>query len=289
MSNPNSFNSNPFAEVYEAERRDRLARDRLTGARRKCTSYERLYEDAKPAVAELRARMREPGRAGSANDRARRAAQLHSDLRVAEENLDRLRTQRDAERKHVNHCEEEVKATWAEVKAATTKARENAERRRHRQKEDGQRQRTRQGSYGYGYDQHGRSYHDKPPPRPKQSYQPPPSSKQVRKPTQDVIDKYFHTVDTLLADYATLTAFPTPLAWPCSNLACAETRTTRVLAACPCNIKYLFECTRDLKTERLRFHPDRFSKVPEHVRESFKQMAHEIFVVVDDLYGKKKA
>ncbi|KAK3066459.1 hypothetical protein LTR53_017185 [Teratosphaeriaceae sp. CCFEE 6253] len=84
-------------------------------------------------------------------------------------------------------------------------------------------------------------------------------------------------------DKSTLRSFPAPPAEPCMNPSChAEIRT---LVACKCNIRKLFYSRATLKTDRLQFHPDKFSGVPEEeARGEVQRAAKEVFVVVEAMY-----
>jgi hypothetical protein len=113
-----------------------------------------------------------------------------------------------------------------------------------------------------------------------------PSPQPMPMPTPADVIASFHTkAQHAFADCGAMTSFPEPPAFPCLKLACVESKKTRALQACPCNIKKAFQAPGvDLKKSRLQWHPDRFGRCPEAVRESFKLKAHEVFVVVKDLY-----
>ncbi|KAK3712949.1 hypothetical protein LTR37_008834 [Vermiconidia calcicola] len=53
------------------------------------------------------------------------------------------------------------------------------------------------------------------------------------------------------------------------------------------NIKYLFGGSRDLRAERLCWHPDKFSRALEESRAVFQKKAKEVFVVIDAMYKKE--
>lgn len=123
---------------------------------------------------------------------------------------------------------------------------------------------------------------DLPPPKaqPKQHAAPPPS--------RLVIDQYFKEVDAAVADYSNLRRFPSPPAWPCNNAACAANKSKRALRACECNIAHAFRSRGDdLKAYRIKLHPDKFSRCPDDVRESFQRMVSEIFIVVDAMWQRQ--
>jgi len=80
--------------------------------------------------------------------------------------------------------------------------------------------------------------------------------------------------------------FPQPPVEACKNAGCALSAKSRALKACPCNLRKAFvgQTKAALKQQRVQFHPDKFSQVPEEVRASVQQAAREVFVVVDGLY-----
>lgn len=86
-------------------------------------------------------------------------------------------------------------------------------------------------------------------------------------------------VDAAFEDLDNISAFPEPPAVGLrGNAACKQDG--RALKACAYQIARAFrEAGVDLKTERRRLHPDRFSRRPEMVR-----MAAEVFKVVNHLY-----
>lgn len=81
------------------------------------------------------------------------------------------------------------------------------------------------------------------------------------------------TVQETLLDYASITEFPEPSARGCDNVVCISTAGSRVLTACPCNIREVLKgiSKEELKKLRLGFHPDKFAKCAESVREEFKR------------------
>ncbi|KAK3109662.1 hypothetical protein LTR53_016838 [Teratosphaeriaceae sp. CCFEE 6253] len=114
-------------------------------------------------------------------------------------------------------------------------------------------------------------------------YPPPPWAPQdpTRISTQQI--KQWHSLcATAFQDKSALRGFPAPPAELCMNPSChAEIRT---LVACKCNIRKLFSSRSTLKTDRLQFHPDRFSAVPEEARREVQRAAKEVFVVVEAMY-----
>jgi hypothetical protein len=91
----------------------------------------------------------------------------------------------------------------------------------------------------------------------------------------------------VLKDRANLTVFPQPPSEVCGRAACRAE--TRGLNACSCNLRKGLDLLSlgNLKTVRKNFHPDRFSGCPEAVREGFKAMATEIFVVADAIIKRR--
>ncbi|KAK3069823.1 hypothetical protein LTR53_011549 [Teratosphaeriaceae sp. CCFEE 6253] len=110
-----------------------------------------------------------------------------------------------------------------------------------------------------------------------------PARKPAARTTSAQIENWHAACVTAFADKTRLRAFPQPPSEPCNNAACALTATTRALMACPCNVRKLFH-GRATKQERLAFHPDRFSSVPDEAKGVIQQAAREVFVVVDGLY-----
>lgn len=95
------------------------------------------------------------------------------------------------------------------------------------------------------------------------------------------------TVQNAFADLPNMHTCPSPPASACFKLSCLKEK--RSLHACSWNIRSAFLHTSglDLKTERLMWHPDRFSVCPEEHREAFKRMAQEVIVVVDAMWREK--
>ncbi|KAK4493787.1 hypothetical protein PRZ48_014972 [Zasmidium cellare] len=92
------------------------------------------------------------------------------------------------------------------------------------------------------------------------------------------IEQWRHEANVAFANYANLQAFPQP---PVRS---------RSLTTCSCNIRAAFMELPflNLKTERRRWHPDRFSASPAQHRVVFQQMAMEVFVVIDAMYNEQK-
>ncbi|KAI6810399.1 hypothetical protein KC332_g9809 [Hortaea werneckii] len=94
--------------------------------------------------------------------------------------------------------------------------------------------------------------------------------------------------------YRTLQSFPAPPPIPCrTSPCCTRTGSERILQTCDTFLREAFAgLTEDeLRTQRNKWHPDRFSASPEGrggVREAFRKMAGEVFVVVNEVYEMKK-
>ncbi|KAK3643163.1 hypothetical protein LTR56_005003 [Elasticomyces elasticus] len=96
------------------------------------------------------------------------------------------------------------------------------------------------------------------------------------------IEQWHQACEIAFQDKTSLWIFPAPPAESCNNVACKNE--TRCLAACKCNIQKAFASSTSLKTNRLRFHPDTFSKVADRYRNAIQQAAKEVFVVVERMH-----
>ncbi|KAK5138909.1 hypothetical protein LTR32_007680, partial [Rachicladosporium monterosium] len=108
-----------------------------------------------------------------------------------------------------------------------------------------------------------------------------PKKQRANRITTNQIQAWHAACTEAFKDKTGMRAFPEPPTETCSDLTCASTN--RTLKACKCNIKKCFAGRSTLKTDRLQFHPDKFSTVPEDVREQIKKAAGEIFVVVNGM------
>ncbi|KAK3652140.1 hypothetical protein LTR56_005271 [Elasticomyces elasticus] len=111
---------------------------------------------------------------------------------------------------------------------------------------------------------------------------PPPPVRAMREKAQ-----HFHDACAALKeDKSQMRSFPEPPYEPCLKPGCLATEKTRALKACRCNIEkcFLGRPKATLKTDRVDFHPDKFSKVPEDVRKHIQLAAKEVFSVVQDMY-----
>lgn len=105
-------------------------------------------------------------------------------------------------------------------------------------------------------------------------------------PPQSQIDAFFHAVDLALADPSTVTRFPQPPPFLCA--AHADACPKVALGLCACCIESLFTSSsarmEELKTLRLKFHPDKFSRCDEQVRQKVQAEASEVFKIADALW-----
>ncbi|KAK0844884.1 hypothetical protein LTS02_015510 [Friedmanniomyces endolithicus] len=108
-----------------------------------------------------------------------------------------------------------------------------------------------------------------------------PKKQRANRITTNQIQAWHAACTEAFKDKTAMRAFPEPPTKTCSDLTCAST--SRTLKACKCNIKKGFAGRSTLKTDRLQFHPDKFSAVPEDVREQIKKAAGEIFVMVNGM------
>lgn len=79
-------------------------------------------------------------------------------------------------------------------------------------------------------------------------------------------------VDRAFSDYSAIKIFPEPpTTGNCSKPACVASQAQRALNACPCDVETAFTVLQlPLKEARLAWHPDRFSKCADELRESFQ-------------------
>lgn len=85
---------------------------------------------------------------------------------------------------------------------------------------------------------------------------------------------------------ANMTTFPVPPIANCSDAAC-KLKPGIFHPVCTCSIKAAFKSLQqqglNMKQERKRFHPDKFSSCPPSKVDEFKQKANDVFVVADAL------
>ncbi|KAK5708923.1 hypothetical protein LTR17_020251 [Elasticomyces elasticus] len=89
---------------------------------------------------------------------------------------------------------------------------------------------------------------------------------------------------------ASMKEFPQAPSEPCSEADCAANEKTRALRACRCNITKIFSSRNkaELKMDRVRYHPDKFSTVPGQHRDQIQQAAKEVFSVVQEMYTSRQ-
>lgn len=97
-------------------------------------------------------------------------------------------------------------------------------------------------------------------------------------------------VEKSFLDLSTMSDFPTFPSSSCAKLTCSSSAKNRKLEACGCDIEAAFRTTigfpASLKTERIRWHPDKFARCPEDLRGDFIAMACEVFVVIERLHNE---
>ena len=138
-----------------------------------------------------------------------------------------------------------------------------------------------------------------------------PSADPVKRSKPNRLHDWHQACTIAFEDKEDLRSFPQPPATPCHNPGCAVSAHSRALQACQCNIRKLFEgrSRAVLKTDRLLYReyclesrdcrsrpaltpfldPDKFSSVPEDVRDHIQQAAGEVFVVVDGMYSRMES
>lgn len=89
-----------------------------------------------------------------------------------------------------------------------------------------------------------------------------------------------------LADYTTMSEFPSPPSAYCGKPSCIKNKDNRALAACPCNIQQCFEDqnTKGLNTWKNLFHADRFEKCSDSIKADCKAKAKEVYAVLNRMY-----
>lgn len=175
---------------------------------------------------------------------------------------------------------EERKQAEDKRRAQEEQMREEEERKR---AQDDRRRREKQQEQGNGG--HSRKGKDE---RPHQGE--PVISKPTHKISVKDIQDWHQACVAAFLDKTNMRTFPKPPSEPCSNMACALEKKDRALKACTCNLRKIFgsrSSTRDLKQDRVRFHPDKFASTPEVARDAILKRAKEVFVVVDAMYQRR--
>ena len=307
-----------WEEAKRLQERYEEARENHNAATIRLNSYQKVVFHAKRYL-------RTTELAIENQENARDSNQLQSDRRIAEENVSSLKESlyaAELKAERTNREQNKAKEAWKEA-CRQAKSWDDLDQWRRQAEEETRRAKERERSREHANPNHDQARNPPPPPNnpkpdakpnesprskepPKSKERPewkeppkpkPPRAKRVPKPkrvpmrsqrpSKEDIDRYFQQVDVAFADYARLQEFPKPPAWPCFDPLCQSKRADRILNACPCNIKYVFEHSgANLKAERHRFHSDKFSRCPAEVQPNFKKMADEIFVVVNEMYSK---
>lgn len=128
-----------------------------------------------------------------------------------------------------------------------------------------------------------------PDPREKYAESKPKQSQDWKKP-EKTIEEWRKDVEYAFQDYSSIgddVPFPLPPAWG----RCAKAACTTIGGGgwgepvCKCQVQYAFyQSGVKLKTERLRWHPDRFSVCSKEVG----AMAEEVFKIVNEMYEKQR-
>ena len=119
---------------------------------------------------------------------------------------------------------------------------------------------------------------------------------------RDSYATWYENASAAFADYSKMKSFPAPPAprFTCTKPVCIRGKGARALELCACDVEKAFKMLQSTSTsgappklvlskERLKWHPDRFSKCPEELRADFQKKAKEVFVVVDRMYAAEKA
>ena len=104
--------------------------------------------------------------------------------------------------------------------------------------------------------------------------------------SEDAIATWRTQVEAAFADYPNMPTFPSPPSDFCGRQRCESSKDERALGACSCAIERSFSGVADLKKERLRWHPDRFTTCQDP--KTFQKMAKEVFAVVQVMYDRQK-
>ncbi|KAK3708642.1 hypothetical protein LTR37_011364 [Vermiconidia calcicola] len=247
--------------IYKLHADYKVAESAFMAAKRMCTSYERALSNS---ILFLTETMRE---------------NMKCDEVVANKNTAHLSALRDHAEKHKRLSEREMQSAWEAYKAAHIRA--DKQQRVHDWK-----RRTEKDAKDYKPSDREHPNQHRQQNQPKGSSLPKPTATR-QKPSRESIAEWFKALDVAFASYSSLRRFPNPPSWPCSRPRCSSDKSSRALDACECNIKHLFEGSRDLRAERLRWHPDKFSRAPVESREAFQKKAKEVFVVIDAMYKKE--
>ncbi|KAH9817394.1 hypothetical protein Tdes44962_MAKER05518 [Teratosphaeria destructans] len=102
---------------------------------------------------------------------------------------------------------------------------------------------------------------------------------------QAAIEAFHLQAQQCFRDYTRILEFPEPpVTELCVKDTCMSSQDDRLLLACPCNIRAAFEGKGNLRIIRAKWHPDRFRRCREDLREDLQGKAKEVFVVLNQMY-----
>ncbi|KAK5680257.1 hypothetical protein LTS10_007184 [Elasticomyces elasticus] len=192
--------------------------------------------------------------------------QANRNRRQQEWDAKRRQEDEDWVRRKEEAIRDDQKTQWDDWQAHQRRQAEWYEWERRQQAEDHQRQQQPQ--------------HSTPSKQPTQDYS------KTDRITKDSIEAFHQAIKDALRDRSAIRCFPQPPYEPCSKPGCVLTAKTRALKACDCNIKTVFASRPNLKADRVQYHPDRWSFVPDDVREEIQRAASEIFTVINGMLAK---
>lgn len=117
---------------------------------------------------------------------------------------------------------------------------------------------------------------------------PKPFVRPTVRPSQSRIEAWHDSIATALANPSDVRTFPRPPWWLCERAGSGVKCPVVAVGLCQCCAADLFD-GRDLKAERRKFHPDRFSRCPENARKAVQADAADVFKLVDALYEEEVA
>lgn len=297
-------------EEREREGKENAAKEAKEQAKQKAEQAERAARlVAEQMIADNLARLQEENELQEKKNAAKEAAekakqkadQAERDKRLAAERATAAKLARKQEESELREKETAAKeaeqarqtAEQAESDAAQARVNEMLNRLAEQAKERRQRAHSEQKAKKK-FEQENKKFRPQPKPAPKPAPTPLPKYTPSPKPATPTPPKPEQTIaqwrtmtETLFANYSTMQTFPQPPVRRCLNTSC--TNVTRSLRACIHSIEDAFWRIPNLniKKERLRWHPDRFSSCPEQHRELFQKMAQEVFVVLEERYQRR--
>jgi len=274
------------ARAREARERERRQRE---DAARRWSRDEKIRQQREAEFQEQheQARQRDERAHAQREDASRQRFRREFEQEVAEEELEREARraretrERDGWRRRERQQEWDGEFTQQERSYYEWAQEERAKEEREKLQWESARQSRQQGRERYAHPP--KSTPPPPPPTPTK----PTPKKPVNRISTAQIEKWHEACATAFSGKTTMHAFPQPPSEPCRNPGCAMMAKSRTLEACSCNIRRLFEGRQGLKRERLMFHPDKFSAVPEDVRDQIQKAAREVFVVVDGMFQQQ--